>query len=220
MTSATSDDLAQAIAAHPHGRVPADLRREHIVLLATELFAERGFAQASMDELARRAGVSKPVIYDLVGSKEELLRRCVARASDDLGERIRTAVQAESDPTARIRAGALAFFGFVADTGPVYTALLASLGAEFADELAGTRARIAELVSDLTAEGLREVGLELDPVQIDALARVLSGGLESLAVWWSDHPERTAEELADLIAHFATPGVLAVATAELPRWPA
>ena len=218
MTSATADDLAQAIAAHPHGRVPAELRREHIVLLATELFAERGFAQASMDELARRAGVSKPVIYDLVGSKEELLRRCVARASDDLAERIRTAVQAESDPSERIRAGALAFFRFVAEAGPVYTSLVASLGAEFADELASTRARIAELVSDLTAEGLREVGLELDPLQIEALAQVLSGGLESLALWWAQHPERTAEELADLIAVLAAPGVLAVAGADLPRW--
>lgn len=209
--------LAREIATHPHGRVPADLRREHILLLAGELFAERGYAQASMDELARRAGVSKPVIYDLVGAKEEVLRRVVARVSDDLAERLRLAVQAESEPDRRIHAGALAYFRFVAETGAAYTMVVGSLGGELAEEVASSRARIAELVTDLTAEGMREAGLDPDPVQAEALAHLLAGALESLSLWWVRHPERTADELADLVTALVSPGLVALA-ADPPRW--
>src|SRR3954462_14623649 len=60
-----------------HGRVPRAVRERQLVELGEELFAERGFAKASMDELARRAGVTKPVIYELFGSKEGLFRACL-----------------------------------------------------------------------------------------------------------------------------------------------
>src|ERR687893_311822 len=49
-----------------HGRVPREVRERQLVELGEELFAERGFAKTSMDELARRAGVTKPVIYELL----------------------------------------------------------------------------------------------------------------------------------------------------------
>ena len=60
-----------------HGRVPRAVRQRQLVELGEELFAERGFAKASMDELARRAGVTKPVIYELFGSKEGLFNACL-----------------------------------------------------------------------------------------------------------------------------------------------
>src|SRR5687767_15652165 len=99
-----------------HGRVPRPLRERQLVELGEELFAERGFARASMDELARRAGVTKPVIYELFGSKEGLFEACLeglalrlaesiadaARGADDAGDR-------GADPAARLRAGGLAF---------------------------------------------------------------------------------------------------------------
>jgi len=55
-----------------HGRVPRELRERQLLELAEELFGERGYAGASMDELARRAGVTKPVVYELFGSKDSV----------------------------------------------------------------------------------------------------------------------------------------------------
>jgi AcrR family transcriptional regulator len=49
-------------------------RRERILASATELFAAQGFAKTTVDEIARRAGVSKGLVYEHVDSKEELLR--------------------------------------------------------------------------------------------------------------------------------------------------
>jgi AcrR family transcriptional regulator len=108
-----STDLIAEISDYAHGRVPRALRERQIIRLAEELFAEQGFTGASMDELARRAGVSKPVIYTLVGSKEQLYRRCVEHFSDELSIRLAEAAESESDPALRLRAGIAAFFTYV-----------------------------------------------------------------------------------------------------------
>ena len=81
--------IEQELAGHPHRRVPRDLRRRHLLELATELFSERGFEAASMDGFAQRAGVSKPVIYDQFGSKEGLVVAVVDAMGIELNEAIR-----------------------------------------------------------------------------------------------------------------------------------
>src|SRR5919109_5307908 len=108
-----------------HGRVPRAVRERQLVELGEQLFAERGFAKASMDELARRAGVTKPVIYELFGSKEGLFRACLEglalRLAEEIAEAARGADEAgpgaseaggAPDPEARLRAGGLAFLRF------------------------------------------------------------------------------------------------------------
>ena len=60
-------------------RLSAAERREVIELAATEVFAERGYHAASMEEIARRSGVSVPVVYDHFASKQELHRRLLER---------------------------------------------------------------------------------------------------------------------------------------------
>jgi AcrR family transcriptional regulator len=76
-----------------HGRVPRAVRERQLVELGEELFAERGFAKASMDELARRAGVTKPVIYELFGSKEGLFEACLEGLAMRLAESIAEAAR-------------------------------------------------------------------------------------------------------------------------------
>jgi len=61
---------ATSVEDYAHGRVPRAVRERQLLELAEELFAERGYGGASMEELARRAGVTKPVVYELFGSKE------------------------------------------------------------------------------------------------------------------------------------------------------
>src|SRR3954471_20620072 len=115
-----------------HGRVPRALREGQLVELGEELFAERGFAKASMEELARRAGVTKPVVYELFGSKEGLFTACVDRTIERLAADISAAVRAETDPEARLRAGGLAFIRFAA--GNRVTWELMSMGGKFAEK--------------------------------------------------------------------------------------
>ena len=79
-----------------HGRVPRAVRERQIVELAEKLFSERGYPGSSMDELARRAGVTKPVVYELFGSKDGLFRACLERSAERLAALVAAAVRAES----------------------------------------------------------------------------------------------------------------------------
>jgi AcrR family transcriptional regulator len=83
-----TDTTAPVVGDFPHGRVPRAVREQQVLGIAQSLFAERGYQGASMDELASRAGVSKPVVYDLVGSKDELFRRLMDKLATDLADAI------------------------------------------------------------------------------------------------------------------------------------
>ena len=58
-----------------------------------------------MEELARRAGVTKPIIYELFGNKDGLFRACLERSAGRLAQQVADAVRAEVEPEARLRAG-------------------------------------------------------------------------------------------------------------------
>ena len=82
---------------------------------AEALFSEHGYAGTSMDEVARRAGVTKPVVYDHFRSKEDLLGACVDRVGEALARRVVEAAAVDGGPEARLRSGTRAFFAFVAE---------------------------------------------------------------------------------------------------------
>src|SRR3954454_16227206 len=113
----------QRIEDFAHGRVPRPLRERQLLELAEHLFAEHGYGGASMDELARRAGVTKPVIYELFGSKDGLFEACLEGLAVRLAESIAAAARAEGDPEGRLRAGGLAFLRFAAENRVAYELL-------------------------------------------------------------------------------------------------
>lgn len=212
----TSDTLAQEIAAHPHGRVPRALRERQLLALGAELFAERGYAGTSMDELAARAGVSKPVIYDLVGSKDELFRRCADVAAEDLYTRVAQAVAGAEPATgpdaaeAQLRAGSLAFFRFAAEHRRSWSVLFAGESA-FAAEAASIRHRQTGLIDLLLANAARERGASLDPVQVTATAHALNGAFESIANWATGRADVDPERLTEWLVALVLPGLQALA---------
>lgn len=209
--AAPAQDIASEIARYPHGRVPRALRERQLLELAEALFAERGYGGASMDELARRAGVTKPVIYDLIGSKEELYRRCVQRAADELYERVAAAVAEAADPPARLRAGSLAFFRFVAEHRRSWEMLFTGDPGPFSAEAAGIRARQTGLVIELMDEAARALGASIDPRRLSATAHALNGAYEALAHWWYANPDVPPEALADWLVEMVLPGLQQIA---------
>lgn len=207
-TSTTLGSIEAELSRHAHGRVPRELRRRHVLAVAEQLFVERGYAGASMDELASRAGVSKPVVYDLVGSKEEVFGACMEAAADDLATQVATAVTgAGDDAFDRLRAGALAWFEFIGARRAVWDALLASPDAPITAAVESIRARqdafvAGELLATADAEGRA-----IDPDLAGAVATAMNGAFEALGRWWHSHPERTAPELAELYTAMLLPGL-------------
>lgn len=203
------------VGTHPHGRVPRALRRRQVLAVAEQLFVERGYHAASMDELASRVGVSKPVVYDLVGGKEKVFEACMERAADSLAEAVAEAVAAAgARDVDRLRAGALAWFGFIEARRSLWDAVLATADAPVTAAIDAIRSRQDDFVAAQLAAGADESGQRVDHELVGAVAAAMNGAFEALGRWWHDHPERSAEELADLYTSLVLPGLT-----QLLDWP-
>ena len=77
-------------------RMPRAVREQQMMDAAVRTFAQRGYRAASMDEIAELAGVSKPLVYLYLNSKEELFTACIRRESKALVE----AIERELQPSA------------------------------------------------------------------------------------------------------------------------
>jgi AcrR family transcriptional regulator len=195
---------------HRPGRVPRAVRAEQLLDVADRLFAERGFHGASMDELARRAGVSKPVIYDHFGSKEQLFATCVRRTGEALAGQVARAVRKESEPRARLRAGSIAYFRFLAEQLQAWAVLFdeqEGRDARFAAEAARIRRRQSELMIDLMAETSGTTPDHEGRTRLEAMTLAIAGAYESLSLWWREHPEVPPEQLADWLLDLIWPGL-------------
>jgi AcrR family transcriptional regulator len=194
-------------------QVPRAVREEQMLAVAGEVFAERGFHAASMDEIAERADISKPMLYAYFGSKEGLYSAYMERVGGELLAAMDAAVDPALAPGEQVLASMTAFLGFVDEHRPGWAVLqreLASNGGAVAADVARVRAAIVRRMAVLLASELEE-GLA------DALAHGFVGAGESLATWWLDHPEATREEMAARIMEVGWVGVGGVL--EGRRWP-
>src|SRR5256714_5258063 len=101
------------MAARPRRRLPRAEREERMLDAALDVFTERGFDAASMDEIAAASGITKPMLYSYFGSKEGLYVACIDRAARPMIEALRVAVVAEEDPARRLWSGVRAYLGWV-----------------------------------------------------------------------------------------------------------
>jgi AcrR family transcriptional regulator len=187
---------------YQHGRVPRPLREQQLLELAEQLFAERGYAGTSMDELARRAGVTKPVVYELFGSKDGLFGACVDRSIQRMAADVTTAVHSETEPEARIRAGSLAFLRFAASNRAAWD--LMSMGGPFAEQAMRVRSDQAELVRQLMEEMARP---DVDPGELEVAAHAVNAAYEGVAHWMWAHPGVPIEQLGDWVVELLLPGL-------------
>ncbi len=188
----------------PHGRVPRAVRERQLLELAERLFSERGYAGASMDELCRRAGVTKPVVYELFGSKDGLFRRCLEGSAEALAATITAAVRAEPEPEGKLRAGGVAFLRFAADHRMAWDVLFATGEARFAGEAEAIRRSQATMLRELLAE---DAAVDADALQLDAFAHAITGAYEALGHWAAEHPDVPHETLAGWLVSLLAPGL-------------
>jgi AcrR family transcriptional regulator len=175
---------------------------------AERAFSAGGFHGASMDAIAREAGISKPMLYNYFGSKEGLYVAFLNRAGQDLARRLLEA-DTEGDPLEkRLAAGVGAFFGYVDEHRDGWRVLREELGRQ-GEPLGGQMADLRGLIATLVADLLADERPPASPEERDRLAAfgyAFIGAGQSLADWWLDHPDVPLEHLtAVLVAMAAQP---------------
>ncbi len=180
-------------------RLPRAVREQQMLDAAVRVFSERGYHAATMDEIAEVAGVSKPMVYLYLGSKEELFAACIRREAGRLMERITSAVAAEDSLESRLASGLEAFFSYVADHADSWRVLYhraRTLGPPFADEVDRARHDIINAVTGLASER------KATPGDGEAFAYALVGAADALAEWAprsGETPSATTARLMDLV---------------------
>ncbi|HEY7591889.1 MAG TPA: TetR/AcrR family transcriptional regulator [Actinophytocola sp.] len=188
-------------------RLPREVRERQILDAAVRVFSERGYHSASMDEISEVAGVSKPMIYAYLGSKEDLFAACIHREAANLLDAVTRGVQGDLPPDMQLWHGLRAFFDFVEQQREGWQVLhrqAISQGGPFSEELLAMRDRAISLVDTLLVRVATKQGL--DDNATEALAAALVGAAESLADWWLDHPDVPSKAVASRLMNLAWMG--------------
>jgi AcrR family transcriptional regulator len=111
-------------------RLKPEQRRALIVDAAREEFGRRGHREARMEDIARRAGITKAVLYDHFPSKVALHAEVMRRANEDLVGATVAAASAGGEPRERFRAGSLAGYKVIVERPDVRMLLLGEPGAD------------------------------------------------------------------------------------------
>ncbi len=169
-------------------RMPREVRERQMLDAAVTAFARHGYQAASMDDIAEAAGVSKPLVYLYLKSKEDLFTACVRREIGALVAAVRQGTRERGvSADQQLWNGLTAFFAHTA-ARPDGVAVLhraRTQGEPFAREVAAMRVEVLTLVTALLAQAAQDAGCDgaLAEREVSGLAHALVGAAESLAEW-------------------------------------
>jgi AcrR family transcriptional regulator len=193
-------------------RIGAVERRARILESALTVFAQRGYADASMAAIAAAAGITPAVIYDHFASKAELYMTLLQHQAEALMTNVVAAVASTPDPPeARFRAGVEAYFTFVEDQGFAWWLLFRDPPAEPQISTAyrqiqhGATAALATLLRESAPRQLRD--RPRSGRDLEMFAQLLRTAQNGLAAWWYEHPDTPRAELIDRVMEFAWIGL-------------
>jgi AcrR family transcriptional regulator len=169
-------------------------RREQLIAVGESLFAERGFDATTIEELALRAEVSKPVIYGHFGGKEGLYAVVVDRETHDLLGRITSALSA-GHPRVRLEQVAMALLTYVEERTDGFRILVrASPVATSTGTFSGLLNDIASQVEHILAREFHTRGYP--PTMAPMYAQALVGMVALTAQWWLDERVPAKKDVA------------------------
>ena len=102
------------------GRLPRSARRAQLLEVALDVFVEQGYHAASMDVIADRAGVSKPVLYQHFPGKLELYLALLQTSCDTVIAGVKDALASTTDNRRRVQATIELWYDYVADQGAAF----------------------------------------------------------------------------------------------------
>lgn len=167
----------------PARRMSGEERREQLIGIGRTLFAERGFAAASIEEIAQRAGVSKPIVYGHFGGKEGLYSAVLEREVATVQGMIARALEGSQQPLDLVEGAADALLRYIESERDGFRILVR-------DAPLGTEDRTLPTVLGVVAERAESILVEqfeargFDPAMAPLYSRALVGMVALVGQWW------------------------------------
>ena len=183
-------------------RMSGHERREQLVLIARSLFAEKGFDNTSVEEIAARAEVSKPVVYEHFGGKEGVYAVVVDREVKELSERLNRGLTHQGHPKQIVEHTALELLGYIEQREDGFRILVrdspvAQATGPFSSMLGDVAVQVGTLLEEQFAQH------NLDPSAATLYAQMLVGMIAFTGQWWL---EERAPGKAEVAAHLTNLG--------------
>ena len=182
-------------------------RRDQLIGVARSAFAEKGFDGTSVEDIAARAEVSKPVVYEHFGGKEGLYAVVVDREVQTLHNAIRSAITTPNAGSRRLlELGALALLDYVESCPEGFRILVRDTrengnGGSYGSILADVIVRVEGLLGSVFGHR------GLDPKAAPLYAQALTGMVSMTGQWWLDNPQLTKAEVATHLVNLAWNGM-------------
>ncbi|MGB6453566.1 MAG: TetR/AcrR family transcriptional regulator [Streptosporangiaceae bacterium] len=193
-------------AKHGSARLPRPARRLQLLGAARDVFVAQGYHAAAMDEIAERAGVSKPVLYQHFPGKLELYLALLDESATELNRMMSEALSSTTDNRQRVPATFKAFYDFVAGTGEAFRLVFES---DLSNEPA-VRGRLNKLMydcADMVSQFIRE-DAGVSDAEAHLLGMALVGMAQVSARYWLSTGREIPKDAAELlIARLAWRGI-------------
>ncbi|MBD8506175.1 TetR/AcrR family transcriptional regulator [Hoyosella sp. G463] len=181
-------------------------RRDQLIEVGRSLFAERGYEATSIEEIAQRALVSKPVVYEHFGGKEGLYAVVVDREMADLLQRITSSLSAHRSRE-RVEQVTLAFLTYIEECTDGFRILVRDSPA---DARSGTYSSLLNdattQVEHLLASDFSRRGMETEFAGL--YAQALVGMVSVTAQWWLDERQPPKEIVAAHLVNLCWNGLM------------
>ena len=192
------------------GRLPRRERRVQLLDSALEVFVAQGYHAAAMDDIAERAGVSKPVLYQHFPGKLELYLALLDSACDQVIANCRQALASTQDNKTRVAAAMAAFYSYVADERGAFRLVFESdLTSETSvrDRVERVTSECAAMIADVIHD---DTGLPAEQSRLLAVSLVGMAQV-SARFWVSESSSRTSglsqSQAVELVSGLAWRGI-------------
>ena len=190
----------------PSARLPRSARRRQLLGAALEIFVAQGYHAAAMDDIAERAGVSKPVLYQHFPGKLDLYLALLDSSCDMIIDNCRVALESTHDNKMRVAATMDAFFEYVAgDNGAFRLVFESDLTNEPAvrEHVERVTTECAEMIAEVIHDdtGLPDEASRLLAVSLVGMAQV------SARFWLTDQRGISQDDAATLVSGLAWRGI-------------
>jgi len=182
-------------------------RRDQLIGVARSAFAEKGFDGTSVEDIAARAEVSKPVVYEHFGGKEGLYAVVVDREVQTLHTAIREAIMTPHAGSRRLlELGTMALLDYVESCPEGFRILVrdrrdGETGGSYGSILADIITRVEGLLAAVFSHR------GLDPKAAPLYAQALTGMVSMTGQWWLDNPQLSKQEVATHLVNLAWNGM-------------
>ena len=183
-------------------RLSAVERRNQLVQVGRAVFAEKGYEGTSVEEIAERAKISKPIVYEHFGGKEGLYAVIVDREMEYVIGQISEAI-GTGTPRDRIEGAALAFMRYVQERPDGFAVLKRDSPSN--SGLANLLAEVAERVGNVLRSEFKRAGYDTRAAPL--YAQALIGMVTFVGQWWEENSKMSAEEAASHISALAWMGL-------------